>query len=414
MQLRKRTVSGLAILAMTASLAAAPGVLRTASATPAGAGGARSSVTAECANAHAVLASARARKVKAKKAVVKAKKSLRSAKKADRPVKVRKARKVLKKAKVRRSLRTRAVRNANARVAYACAAPTSTARANGAGMKIGILGLGTGTVTQVIDLVQLNALLDRLLPGVAGLLDPAQQTALLGGFNAGDFSLEDATLLLGSTFSPEQLQSMLAGTASPELVLALAQDIVGQLSGLTGGVVPVPGSFDPTALLETFAGMFGSLDPTQIGSLLALLTTAVGSGGATFDAVELTSLLDALVPGVSGLLDPAQLTSLLDGLNGGGLDASTLSNLLGGQFSAAELSEVLAGTASASLVGEVLAHIVAQLGTLGGGDLVLPGTLDPVVLQDLVDTVTGIVTDLLGGVLGPVGGVICTLLPLLC
>lgn len=407
-------MSALAVIAMTASLGAVPGALQSATATPVGTDGARSSVTAECANAHSVLASARARKAKAKKAVVKAKKSLRSAKKAHRPVKVKKARKVLKKAKVRYSVRTRAVRNANARVAYACAAPTSTTRANGTGMKIGLLGLATGTVTQVIDLVQLNALLDRLLPGVAGLLSPAQQTALLSGFNTGDLSLDDASLLLGSTFSPEQLQSLLAGTAGPDLVLALAQDILGQLSGLTGGAVPVPGSFDPTALLETFAGMFGALDPAQLGSLLGLLTTAVGSGGSTLDAGELTSLLDALVPGVSGLLDPAQLTALLGGLNAGGLDASTLSNLLGGQFSAAELSEVLAGTASASLVGEVLAHVIAQLGTLGGADLVLPGTLDAGVLQDLVNTVTGIVTDLLGGVLGAVGGVICTLLPVLC
>lgn len=414
MQLRKRTVSGLAVIAMTVSLGAVPGSLQSASATPVSAEGARSSVTAECANAHAVLASARTRQVKAKKSVVKAKKSLRSAKKAHRPVKVKKARKVLKKARVRYAARTNDVRNGNARVAYACAAPTSTTRANGTGMKIGLLGLATGTVTQVIDLVQLTALLDRLLPGVAGLLNPAQASALLGGFNAGDLTLDDASLLLGSTFSPEQLQSLLAGTAGPELVLALAQDIVGQLSGLTGGIVPVPGSFDPTALLETFAGMFGSLDPSQLGSLLGLLTTAVGSGGSTFDAGQLTSLLDALVPGVSALLDPAQLTSLLSGLNGGGLDASTLSNLLGGQFSAAQLSEVLAGTASASLVGEVLAHVLAQLGTLGGGDLVLPGTVDAGVLQTLVDTVTGIVTDLLGGVLGTVGGVICTLLPVLC
>lgn len=407
-------MSGLAIIAMTASLGAVPGVLQSATASPAGADGARSSVTAECAHAHSVLASARARQVAAKKSVAKAKKSLRSAKKAHRPVKVKKARKILKKARVRYSVRTGVVRNANARVAYACAAPTSTTRAHGTGMRIGLLGLATGTVTQVIDLVQLNALLDRLLPGVAGLLGPAQQTALLSGFNTEGLALEDADLLLGSAFSPEQLQSLLAGTAGPDLVLALAQDVLAQLSGLTGGSVPVPGSFDPTALVETFAGMFGALDPSQLGSLLGLLATAVGAGGSSFDAAELTSLLDALVPGVSGLLDPAQLTSLLSGLNAGGLDAATLSNLLGGQFSEAELGQVLAGTADASLVGEVLAHVVAQLGTLGGGDLVLPGTLDAGVLTDLVDTVTGIVTDLLGGVLGAVGGVICTLLPVLC
>lgn len=414
MKLTHRALSTLAILAVTASLAVVPGLAQTATATDAPLVPARTSVTAECAAAQAALSAARTSKAKAHRAVVKARKALRKATKTHRPVKVRKAKRVLKKARHRYQVRTHRVRVQTARVGYACSSPRSAARATGTGMKLDLLASASGLVTQVIDLTQLNALLDRLLPGVGDQLDAGQLTALLTGFNSGALSLDEATALLGGFFSPEEIEALLGGTASPELVLELAEHIIGQLSGLAGGF-PVPGSFDPTGLLETFAGIFGSLDPAQLGGLVDLLLSAVGESGTSLDPAELTDLLDALIPGLSSALDPAELTSMLDAVNAGSLDPATLTNLLGGQFTAAELGDVQGGTASADLVGEVLANVVAQLGTLGGDDLELPGMLDPTVLQDLVDTVTGLVADLLGGLLvGDEGGLVCTLLPILC
>lgn len=410
MQLRLRTASVTAILAMAASLTVVPGVLSTATASPAPD---RTSVTAECAAAQSALASARAGKAQAHRKLVKARKALRKAKHSHRPAKVRKAKRVVKTWRHRQQVRTHNVQVQSARVGYACSAPNSSARATGTGMKIDLIAIASGLTTGSIDLTQLTALLDQLLPGVGDQLEPGKLTALLSGFNSGALSLDDATILLGSVFTPEELSALLAGTASPDLVLELVEDVIAQLSGLAGGF-PVPGSFDPTDLFETLAGMFGGLDPTQLGGLVDLLLSAVGESGTTLDPTELTDLLDALIPGLSALLDPADLTAMLGAVNGGSLDAGTLSNLLGGQFSAAELQQVLDGTASTALVGEVLAQVVAQLGTAGGGDLVLPGTLDLSTLQDLVDTITGLVTDLLGGVLGGGGGGLCTLLPILC
>jgi len=412
MQLRRRTASVTAIFAMAASLAVTLGALDTATAAPAPAAPARTVVTAECAAAHAALASARASKRAAHRNLVKARKALRKAKHTHRPEKVRKAKRVLTTARHRYAVRSSRVRVRYARVGYACSSQNSAAHATGTGMVLNLLATTSGVVTQVIDLAQLDALLDRLLPGVADQLDAGKLSALLAGFDSGPLSLDDATLLLGSVFSTDELQALVDGTADPALVLELADHLIGELSGLGGGF-PVPGSFDPTDLFETFAGMFGSLDPAQLGGLVDLLLTATGQGGTALDdTAQLADLLDALYPGLSSSLDPADLTAMLDAVNAGSLDADTLSNLLGGQFSADELQQVLDGTASTDLVGSVIAAVLAQLGTIGGGDLVLPGALDSAALLDVVDAVSAVVADVLGGLGG--GSGVCTLLPLLC
>jgi hypothetical protein len=414
MHLKTRTVSAVVTMAVTASLAVAPALLQPTAAAAAPAAPARSSVTAECAAAQSSLASARTSKARAHKALVKARKALRSAKRSHRHTRIVKAKRVLAKARHRYAVRSQNVNTANKAMAYACSAPTSATRANATGQQLDLLAMGTGGLTDLINLSQLTTLLDRLLPGASGILSPAQLTALLSGFNTSPLGLADATALLGGSFTPAQLQSLLDGTASPALLLELANHIIGQLSGLTGGAVPVPGAFDPTALLQTIAGMFGNLDPSQLGGLLDLLLAGVGQPGATLDSAKLTGLINGLIPGVSTLLDPTQLTAMLGAVNGGSLDAGTLSNLLGGQFSAAQLQQVLAGTASPDLLAQVLASVSAQVGTIGGGDLALPGTLDPSVVTGLISTVTGLVTGLLGGGGGGGGGVLCTLLPILC
>jgi hypothetical protein len=413
MQLKNRTVSAVVSLAVGATLAVVPALLAQASGSPAPSSEARMTVTAECAAARTGLTNAQSQKAKAHKAVVKAKKKLRKAKHTHRKVRIKKAKRVLKKARHRYTVRSRAVNTQNKRVAYACAAPTSATRANATGQKVDLLVMATGTVTSLLDTTQLTALIDRLLPGVSGVLSPAQLTSLTSGFNTGPLSLDDATALLDGSFSLTELQSILGGTASPALVLDLANHIISQLSGMGGGL-PIPGSFDPTALLQTISGVFGTLDPSQLGSLLGLLMTAVGSGGNTLDATQLTSLLEGLVPGSSAQLSPAQLTSMLTTLNAGGLDAGTLTNLLGGQFSLTQLQQVLAGTAGTDLVGEVLANVIAQLGTLGGGGLTLPGTVDSGVLSSLVTSITTLVTDVIGSLVTTIGNTVCTLLPILC
>src|SRR4051812_38742758 len=205
---------------------------------PASAASSRAVVTDECANAQAAHAVAVSTKASAHRAVVKARKALRKAKHSHRAARIRKAKRHLKQANARYAARTRNEQVQAARVGYACSAPTSSARAAGTGMKLDLLAVATGSAGKVLDAAGLASLLDELLPGSSAALDPGQLAALLSGFNAGTPSLDDATVLLGSVFTPAQLAALLSGSPDPALVLTLVQDIVGQLSGLSG--VPVP------------------------------------------------------------------------------------------------------------------------------------------------------------------------------
>jgi hypothetical protein len=258
MQVRLRTAASIAVLAMGTTIAVAPGVLSTATAAPAAPE--RTSVTAECAAARTALASARAGKAAAHHKVVKARKALHRAKQAHRPAAVRKAQKVLKKWRHRSAVRSHNVHVQAARVGYACSAPNSSARASGTGIKLDLLAIATGAAGKVLDQTQLTALLDALLPGASDQLSAGQVNALLSGFNAGAPSLDDLTILLGSVFSPEQLQALLDGSADPTVVLALTAHIIGELSGLSG--VPVPGTLDASALqviVDSVTGLFAGL-----------------------------------------------------------------------------------------------------------------------------------------------------------
>jgi hypothetical protein len=412
MQRRLRLAASTAILAVAASLTVAPGALSPASATPVAA---RASATAQCTAAKNALAAAKASQAAAHRKVVKARKAVRKAKHAHRPAKVRKAKRVLKRWQHRYAVRSQDVRVRTARVGSACAAPNSAAKATGTGTKLDLLTVAAGAVPGTLDVGQLTILLDRLLPGVTDALDAGQLTALLGGFNTGALDLSSLTTLLGGSFSQTDLQALLAGSASPTVVLALVEDIVGDLAGLGG--LPVPGSIDPTGVLTTIAGMFGTLDAGQLGGLVNLLLAAVGQGGQTLDATQLTDLLDGLIPGLASQFSPADLTAMLTAVNAGSLDAGTLSNLLGGAFDPTQITSVLGGSGSTDLVGDVLATIAAELGAFGGGGLVVPG-LDASVLTDLVSTVTDLVDGVLGllggGGGGGGGGLVCTLLPILC
>ena len=404
----RRTQSALCVLAVTVGLAVAPGMASGATAAPARA----AAVSSNCAAAKTALAQARAQDRAAKVAVAKARKSLRKAKAAHKSAQVRKAKATLVKASKKSRATAKTVQFRGSRVSYACAAPTSAVAARSTGAKLNLLAVANGLSVGSLDLGQLTSLLDQLIPGVTSFIEPGKLTALLGGFNsAGALSPTDALGLLSGSLSPDQITGLLAGSASPEVVTALLGDVVGQLSGLAGGL-PIPANLDPTGLFETFAGIFGGLDPAQLGGLLSMVSAGLGTGGSPLDVTQLTSLLNSLVPGIAGSFSPDQLTSMLGALNGGGLSASTLSNLLGGQFSPLQVTSVLGGTASPDLLGSVIAQVMAQLATAGGGGLTLPGALDLGTLTGLISTVTDLFSGLLGG--GGGGGTLCTLLPILC
>ncbi|MBO9521955.1 MAG: hypothetical protein J7518_10505 [Nocardioidaceae bacterium] len=392
--------SGIAVAVATAALGIAPAIVSSASA---------GSVSAECQAARTAYATARSQQTAAGKAVAKARKALKKARHQHRPAKVRKAKKALRVATVRYQARVKATKSRGARMGYACSAPSSATRANGTGRTLALLALADGLDLGVIDLGQLTGLLERFLPGLADDLSPAQLSALLTGFNAvagSGLSLANAATILGGAFSPADLTALLGGAAGPELLSDLAEHLLGQLTGLGG--LPIPGGFDPGDVLETLSGLLGGLDAAQLGQLLGLVTTALG-GGSALDLGQLTDLLDGLVPGLSDGLDPATLTAILGAVNGGGLDAGTLTNLLGGAFSAGEITQVLGGTAGTALLGAVIAQVMAQLGTLDGGAFELPTGLDLTTLTNLVSTVTDLLDAVTGGGIIPV---VCGIVPI--
>lgn len=407
--------AGLAVAVVATAMSFAPVITTSASAAPAGA--TAPSAAVECSSARTALTQAQKQQRVAKAGVTKARKALKKARKAHNAAKVRKAKKALTRAVNRYNAAGKTVSAKQSRVTNACAAPTSTQRATSTGKALNILAVADGLSVGPIDLGQLTALLDRLLPGVSGALTTDQLGAMLMGFNAfGDGSAinpADALSLLGGAFSPAQVTQLLSGLANPALIQGLAEHILGQVGGLGG--LTAPGGFDPTALLDTFAGMFGNLDPSQLGDLLVLITRATGSAGSTFNLSQLTGLLNSLAPGASSAFSSSQLTSMLATLNTHAVSEATLSNLLGGQFSVQQLSSVMSGSAGADLAGKVIAQVLAQLGTAGAGGLSLPSGMGLSQLTSLISTVTDLVGSILGGGGGPLPG-LCGIipLPLLC
>lgn len=395
-------------LALAVSLATVPALLSPAGAVSSPA--AASTASARCNAATTALQHAKHQQAAARLAVVKARKALKKANRHHHAARIAKAKRALATANSRYRTATNSVKYRQSQARYDCASPTSTTHATGTGEKLGVLALAKGFSAGPINLGQLTTILDQLLPGVTDHLDPSQLTALLSGFNAGAGGLDptEALALLSGGFSPTQITGLLGGTAGSDVLTGLVGDIIGQLGGLGGGL-PIPGGFDPTTLWNTFAGMFGNLNPSQLGSLLGLLATGFGKGGTTFSPTQLTNMLNGLVPGAASGFNPSQLTSMLGALNGGGLDASTLANLLGGQFSPAQLTSVLTGTAGTALLGNVIAQVMAQLAAAGGGGLALPGGLDTTALTGLVSTLTGLFAGLTGGGVLPS---LCSIVPI--
>ncbi|RNL77673.1 hypothetical protein [Nocardioides marmorisolisilvae] len=139
-----------------------------------------------------------------------------------------------------------------------CSAENSAAKAFGAGKKLALLAVANGLDLSAINTDQLTALLEDLLPGVTDHLTDGQLTALLNGFNAASaLSPTDVLALFGGLFSTDQVTAILGGLASPEVLTSLVNSLVGQLSGMGGGL-PIPGGLDLSAILETVTGILGS------------------------------------------------------------------------------------------------------------------------------------------------------------
>jgi hypothetical protein len=280
MHMKKRTLSAILTLVVTASLAVVPALLQSTSASPAPTVPARTAVTDECANAQTSLALAKASQAAAHRKLVRARKALRAAKRTHHVVAVRKAKRHLRAAKARYVVRTHNTRVQAARVGYACAAPSSSARAAGTGMKLNILAVATGAGGKLLDPAQLQTLLVDLLGSTtAGMLSQAQLDALLAGFNAGTPSLDDATVLLGSVFSPAQLTSLLGGSPDPTLVLTLTQNLIDELTAMAGAPAAAP--LDATTLqgiVSTVTGLLGTVVTTVTGTTTGT-TTGGGTGG---------------------------------------------------------------------------------------------------------------------------------------
>lgn len=150
-----------------------------------------------------------------------------------------------------------ATRVKHTRMGYACAAPGSAVKAYGAGKTLALLAIANGLDVGTINANQLTALIEQFLPGITDHLDPGQLAGLLAGFNTGaGLSPTDVLGLLGGLFSPDQVTSILGGLASPEVVTSLLESLLGQLSGMGGGL-PVPGGLDLGAILGTVTGILG-------------------------------------------------------------------------------------------------------------------------------------------------------------
>jgi hypothetical protein len=144
------------------------------------------------------------------------------------------------------------------RMGYACAAPTSAVKAYGAGKTLALLAIGNGLDVSSINADQLTALIEQFLPGISNNLDAGQLAGLLSGFNSGPgLSPTDVLGLLGGGFSPDQITAILGGVASPEVVTALLDTVLGQLSGMGGGL-PIPTDLDLAGILTTVTGILGS------------------------------------------------------------------------------------------------------------------------------------------------------------
>lgn len=401
-----RARAGLAVAVVAATLGFTPVTVTSADAVPRAAAG---SVSTECSNARAALAQVRRQQTVALAQLVNARKALRKALKAKHPVKIRQAKKAVAAAGKKYRTVGRAVAYRSGRASYACSAPTSAVRAEGAGRSLALLAVANGLSLGPVSAEQLSALLDKLLPGLSDDLTDGQAAALLKGFNAiadGDFDPTSLLTVLAGSFTQADVTALLGGAGGAEVVTGLLEHIVGQLGGLGG--LPVPGDLDLDGVLTVLSGIFGDLDPAQLGELLALVSAATGGAGG-FDLGQLTALLDALVPGLSEQFDPEQLTAMLGAFNVGGEGAAGLADLLGGQFSPEQIAAVLEGTAGPELVGEVIAQVIAQLATAGGGGLELPTGLGLEDLVALVGTVTDLLDALTGGGLLPV---VCGVVPI--
>lgn len=275
MNLAKRLGTAVFVIAMSVGLVNLPS---TASAAPASPPAAAASALPEptvqravvdetaCASATESLARARQAVKKAKRVVAAKRKALKRAKRQHlSKARITKAKKRLKKAK--RSLRAKQARVERLKASKAknCAPVESGLSADQLGQLLALLSGAAGGGAQVpLDVEQFTALMDGVVPGGAGALDPATLMELLAGFNSGALdpsSIDPAALtaLLGG-LSPDQVTDLLAGAPlDPAVAMTMFQTFVDMFGELAGGSFELPDGFDPGVLLEVLSGLLGGL-----------------------------------------------------------------------------------------------------------------------------------------------------------
>ena len=122
-----------------------------------------------------------------------------------------------------------------------------------------------------LDLEGLTGLLDELVPGVSDQLSASQLNALLAQVNSGSGSLDPTSLanLLGSGFTPTEIEALIAGTAGQALLADVVGQLLPQLAGLGGGGFTLP--TDPADILAILSDVSTLLDTLLGGVVCDLL-----------------------------------------------------------------------------------------------------------------------------------------------
>ncbi len=415
MSTSKRVLVALTTLAVAATLAFVPGLGASASAADSvRATGSVSAATTQCTSARSALSSAQQGHAKAKKKVAKKKKAVKKAKKAHNKAKVKKTKKQLKKAKKALKRANATVSSRAMTVSQACRAAEAAGLPAQVGQELGILQtLLGGDLLSMLNLKQFMSFLDALFPGLSNQLDSLDVLGMLNGFNSGQVpGLDQLSSLLGGSFDPNQLLQLLGGTADSNLIKDFADNLLGQLSGLAGGLPTPAGGFAFGGVLQTLVdAVSGNLDGQQLGGIVALIKKGLNMTG-TLDVTKLTNLLDGMIPGLSGMLPAGMLTSMLPAANGAVPGVDQLSGLLGGLFDTAELGKLVSGTASPDLLNQILTASVGQLGTGAGGAPVSPINLASNLLNTVSSVVQGVFNSVFNSAAGGGLGTVCTWLPI--
>lgn len=125
-----------------------------------------------------------------------------------------------------------------------------------------LLTRATGTAGSTFTLDQLTSMLDTLAPGASDAFGPADLTTMLAVLNGHAASEALLANLLGGQFTPQQLSSVMNGSAPTALVGAVFAQVMAQFATAGAGGLELPSGFDLstlTNLVSTVTDLFGVL-----------------------------------------------------------------------------------------------------------------------------------------------------------